>query len=206
MAYMTKIGQYFMLTVVVCTVIFIFTTAGEEDYEPEIGSLGGNPGEGAEDHGHEGFDEGHGHEGGEEDHGSSADPTHIVDGALVCFHKKHQLYSQCDESCRLTESGDLHVTHDHVDEFCSGPCLEETNLVLDCIDGIMDHFTFFNKATTRDVRDTILAGCGHGEKRGHFDVGEHIADDEGSFNAGSLATIPVLSGIVILITGQLLLL
>ncbi|XP_021730265.1 uncharacterized protein LOC110697219 isoform X2 [Chenopodium quinoa] len=205
MAYMTKIGQYFMLTVVVCTVIFIFTTAGEEDYEPEIGSLGGNPGEGAEDHGHEGFDEGHGHEGGEEDHGSSADPTHIVDGALVCFHKKH-LYSQCDESCRLTESGDLHVTHDHVDEFCSGPCLEETNLVLDCIDGIMDHFTFFNKATTRDVRDTILAGCGHGEKRGHFDVGEHIADDEGSFNAGSLATIPVLSGIVILITGQLLLL
>ena len=67
-------------------------------------------------------------------------------------------------------SGELHVSNDQVDEFCSGPCLEETNLVLDCIDGIMEHFLFFNKATTQDIRDTIVAGCGDGDERGisHF--------------------------------------
>ncbi|KNA16234.1 hypothetical protein SOVF_091020 isoform A [Spinacia oleracea] len=175
----------------------VVETAGEEDdYEPQIGVIGGHPGQGTEDHGHEG---------GEEDHGTSADPTHIIDDALVCFYEKH-LYSQCDESCRLTAKGELHVPHDHVDEFCSGPCLEETNLVLDCIDGIMDHFIFFNKATTQDVRDTILAGCGHGDKRGFFDVGEHIEADEGSGNIGSKATISVLSGILISIIGQIVLL
>lgn len=63
-------------------------------------------------------------------------------------------------------SGELHVSHDQVDEFCSGPCLEETNLVLDCVDGIMEHFFFFNKATTQDIRDTIVAGCGNGDERG----------------------------------------
>ncbi|KNA12354.1 hypothetical protein SOVF_126710 isoform A [Spinacia oleracea] len=108
--------------------------------------------------------------------------------------------------CRLTAKEELHVPHDHVDEFCSGPCLEETNLVLDCIDGIMDHFTFFNKATTQDVRDTILAGCGHGDKRGFFDVGEHVEADEGRGIIGSKATMTVLSGILISIIGQIVLL
>lgn len=77
---------------------YICSAGGDYDYEPQIGPLGKHPDEGNEDHGHEGFNEDHGHEGGEEDHGheggqedagASADPTHIVDGALVCFHGKN---------------------------------------------------------------------------------------------------------------------
>ncbi|XP_056699730.1 uncharacterized protein [Spinacia oleracea] len=197
MAYSLKIGIYVLVTLVICTVIISFFSAVEEyDYEPEIGVIGGHPGQGAEDQGHEGD---------EEDHGTSADPTHIIDGALVCFHEKH-LYSQCDESCILIAKGELHVPHDHVDEFCSGPCLEETNLVLDYIDGIMDHFIFFNKATTQDVRETILDGCGHGDKRRFFDIGEHIEADEGRGIIGSKATKTVLSDILISIIGQIVLL
>ncbi|KMT16496.1 hypothetical protein BVRB_3g047960 isoform A [Beta vulgaris subsp. vulgaris] len=225
MASSVRIIQYLLVTVIICTLIFSFTSAGGDyDYEPQIGPLGKHPDEGNEDHGHEGFNEDHGHEGfnedhghegGEEDHGHeggqedagvSADPTHIVDGALVCFHGKNQIYNHCDESCRLTAHGELHVPHDHVDEFCSGPCLEETNHMLDCIDGIMGHFLFFNRATTQDVRDTILAGCGHGDKRGNFDVGEHIEADEGSGSIGCKATYSLLSGIFLSAIGQNLLL
>ncbi|KAL2921196.1 hypothetical protein RDABS01_012687 [Bienertia sinuspersici] len=194
-----------------------FHSAGEEDYEPLVGPIGKGHEGGDEDHTYEGGDEDHGYEGGDEDHGyeggeeypgGSADPTHIVDGALQCFHGKH-IYSHCDESCRLSPEGELHVPHDHVDEFCSGPCLEETNHLLDCIDGIMDHFVFYNKATTKDVRHTIYAGCGHGGERGDFDVGKHVEANEGFEVIGSTgfickATISVLSSIVISIIGQII--
>ncbi|KAL9225139.1 hypothetical protein vseg_001095 [Gypsophila vaccaria] len=173
-----------------------------------------------EDHGHEngGDDQGHvggagdgGHEGGNEDHGHEGgnrgdnDPVSIVDGALLCFNKKH-IYSSCDESCRLSPGGDLHVLPDQVDEFCNGPCIEETNLILECLDGIMDHFLFYNQATTRAVRDTILAGCGHGDHRGNFDVGEHIQADEGSRSIGSELAFPLLSVILIAVLWHNLLL
>lgn len=77
-----------------------------------------------------------------------------------------QIYSSCKESYRLTESGNLNVPHDYTDQYCNGPCLTETHLVLDCIEGILYHFVFYNKATIKDVRDTIKAGCGYGPERG----------------------------------------
>ncbi|XP_057531951.1 uncharacterized protein LOC130810043 [Amaranthus tricolor] len=193
MASCAKIRLYLMMTVVVCTLIYNITSAEEDvDYEPGVGAVGAYPGED------------HGHEGGEGYAGANTDPTHIVDGALLCFNGKH-LYSQCDDSCRLTVSGELHVSNDQVDEFCSGPCLEETNLVLDCIDGIMEHFLFFNKATTQDIRDTIVAGCGDGDERGNFDVAEHIEADYGNGSMEHKATISILSGVAFSIIGQMLL-
>jgi hypothetical protein len=38
--------------------------------------------------------------------------------------------------------------------------------VLSCIENIMKHFVFYNKATIEDIRDTIKAGCGYGPERG----------------------------------------
>lgn len=200
-------------------------SAKYDDYDPEIGHIGKHPDSGDSDHdkdlGHdtdpyEGDEDPEhgadhkdpGHDEGEKDPevgpDGYIDPPHIVANALLCLNEKH-IYSNCEESYRLSGSGELHIPHDHVNEFCSGPCLEETNHVLHCIEGIMDHFVFYNKATTQDVRDTILAGCGHGDERGDFDVAEHIEADGGGEFIGCKGAIPVVFGIVITIIGHILL-
>ncbi|BBG93105.1 Glycine-rich protein family, partial [Prunus dulcis] len=121
------------------------------------------------------------------------DPAQIVAKALLCFNDKY-VYSSCEESYRLNESGDLKVPAAKTDEYCNGPCLQETHLVLDCVDNILSNFLFYNKATVQDVRDTIRAGCGYGEERGKFDVPEHIKA-EGS-KAYKAANYQILIGLV----------
>ncbi|CAL0300948.1 unnamed protein product [Lupinus luteus] len=103
------------------------------------------------------------------------DPTQIISKSLLCFNDKYsQIYSSCEESCRLNENGNLNVARNKVDEFCKGPCLTETNLVLSCLDNIFSNFIFYNKATIQDIRETIESGCGYGPQRGNFNVAEHI--------------------------------
>ncbi|XVF62497.1 hypothetical protein PTKIN_Ptkin09bG0012700 [Pterospermum kingtungense] len=109
------------------------------------------------------------------------DPAEIVYKALLCFNDK-SIYSSCEESYRLSASGNLKVPHDYVAEYCSGPCLSETHLVLNCIENIMKNFLFYNKATIQDIRDTIQAGCGYGSERGNFNVEEHIEAEGSSAN------------------------
>ncbi|KAL4386073.1 hypothetical protein GQ457_09G024160 [Hibiscus cannabinus] len=107
------------------------------------------------------------------------DPAEIVAKALLCFNDKY-IYSSCEESYRLTASGNLDVPFEYTDEYCVGPCLSETQLVLNCIENIMKHFLFYNRATIQDIRDTIHAGCSYGPERGHFNVEEHIEAEENS--------------------------
>ncbi|XP_021822283.1 uncharacterized protein LOC110763750 [Prunus avium] len=127
------------------------------------------------------------------------DPAQIVAKALLCFNDKY-VYSSCEESYRLNEGGDLKVPAAKTDEYCNGPCLQETHLVLDCVDNILSNFLFYNKATVQDVRDTIQAGCGYGEERGKFDVAEHIKA-EGS-KAYKAANYQILIGLVAMIMGN----
>ncbi|KAL5700937.1 hypothetical protein ACHQM5_026327 [Ranunculus cassubicifolius] len=105
--------------------------------------------------------------------GGYYDPTRIISKALVCFNNNY-IYKHCDESFRLTQSGNINVSPEETDRFCYGACLDESNLVLKCIDNIFSNFVFYNRATTRAVRDTIRAGCSHGYERGNFDVSEHL--------------------------------
>ncbi|KAL9252673.1 hypothetical protein AKJ16_DCAP08579, partial [Drosera capensis] len=100
-------------------------------------------------------------------------PAEIVADALHCFSDGY-VYRSCEESYRLTVQGDLHVPSYYIDQFCTGPCLAETNLTLNCIDEIKSNFEFYNKATIQDVGDTITAGCSYGSKRGDFNVTEHL--------------------------------
>ncbi|KAL4289613.1 hypothetical protein GQ457_14G016370 [Hibiscus cannabinus] len=125
------------------------------------------------------------------------DPAQIVAKALLCLNNKY-IYSSCEESYRLTASGNVDVPVEVTNEYCAGPCLSETNLVLDCIENIMKHFLFYNKATIPDIRDTIQAGCGYGPERGHFDVTEHIEAEE---NGSSRAVKGILIGMGSLIIG-----
>ncbi|KAL6990046.1 hypothetical protein U1Q18_015796 [Sarracenia purpurea var. burkii] len=128
------------------------------------------------------------------------DPSQIVVKALLCFNDKY-IYSSCEEAFRLTESGNLNVPPQYTDPYCTGPCLTETNLVLDCVDDILNTFEFYNKATIHDVRDTIKAGCGYGSQRGNFDVAEHI--QAGESNAGKMI-VPMIVGLVWMILAQCL--
>ncbi|KAL9364820.1 hypothetical protein Peur_042693 [Populus x canadensis] len=134
-----------------------------------------------------------------------ADPAEIVAKALLCFSDKYsQLYSSCEVAYRLTQTGKLNVPPEYADSYCGGPCLVETNLVLSCIENIMKHFVFYNKATIEDVRDTIKAGCGYGPERGNFDVSEHLQFEEN--NALIKTANQILLGVGFMFGGHALLL
>ncbi|XP_050271944.1 uncharacterized protein LOC126715402 [Quercus robur] len=126
------------------------------------------------------------------------DPAQIVAKALLCFNEKY-VYSSCEESQRLSESGKLNVPPQKTDEYCSGPCLTETNLVLNCIENILDNFKFYNKATIQDVRDTVKAACGNGPERGNFDVAEHIKAETSNAHK---AVNQILYGLGLMIVGH----
>ncbi|KAL3626579.1 hypothetical protein CASFOL_030128 [Castilleja foliolosa] len=125
----------------------------------------------------------------------------IFSEALGCFSDK-RIYSSCNEARRLTQSGELNIPPEYADEYCNGACLSETSRVLDCLGGILKGFVFYNRATLRDVRETIESGCGYGPKRGNFDVLQHIQSDDASKNKASKAVVYVL---VLMIIGWRLL-
>ncbi|KAM7278205.1 hypothetical protein ACFE04_005339 [Oxalis oulophora] len=133
--------------------------------------------------------------------GAEHDPAQIVAKALLCFNDKY-IYQSCEESYRLSATGELNVPHSYVDQFCEGPCLQETHLVLNCIQNVLDNFIFYNRATIHDIKDTVEAGCGYGPERGNFNVAEHL-EAEGS--AGQMAPTQILPGISLMILACVLL-
>ncbi|KAL6324136.1 hypothetical protein AAG906_006407 [Vitis piasezkii] len=86
------------------------------------------------------------------------DPARMFEKALLCFNNK-LIYSGCDEEYRLNESGNINVPPQITGQFCNGPCLAETQLLLNCINNIFSGFLFDNKASVRAISDTIRAGC-----------------------------------------------
>ncbi|KAG0461464.1 hypothetical protein HPP92_021385 [Vanilla planifolia] len=93
----------------------------------------------------------------------------IITKAMACFSDEN-LYSTCKESYRLSMKGAVDVPPGSVEEYCVGPCLKETTLVLHCLQNALDTFRFQNGATVRDVRRALDRGCGDGHDRGDFDV------------------------------------
>ncbi|KAG7533551.1 hypothetical protein ISN45_Aa08g011790 [Arabidopsis thaliana x Arabidopsis arenosa] len=104
-------------------------------------------------------------------------PPEIVAKALECLNEKH-IYRECEETWRLTLNGDLNIPVASTEEFCEGPCFSETHLALNCIEEIIHHYRFFNRATIHDIRETLKSGCSYGPERGDFNVLEHIEDEE----------------------------
>lgn len=127
-------------------------------------------------------------------------PIQIAEKALQCFNDKN-IYSSCEEAYRLTQSGNLNVPLEYTDQYCGGPCLSETHHVLDCINGVLSHFLFYNQATVRDVEETIKEGCSYGPKRGDFNVAEHIQEYSSAFKSSSYS---FMFGLVLLIPRILL--
>ncbi|RYQ79430.1 hypothetical protein Ahy_Scaffold6g108171 [Arachis hypogaea] len=80
-------------------------------------------------------------------------------GFVILGDPSQIIYKSCEEPYRLSEKGDLNVAREKIYKFCEGPCLSETRLVLSCLKKIYSRFTFSNKATIQDIRETIHDGC-----------------------------------------------
>ncbi|RDX91574.1 hypothetical protein CR513_26422 [Mucuna pruriens] len=96
--------------------------------------------------------------------------------ALSCFDNK-LIYVGCDEAYRLNPSGNINIPPEAIDFFCSGPCLTETQLVLNCIDNILSNFIFYNKGTVQQMRYALNAGCSYSRQRGNFNLADYIEGD-----------------------------
>lgn len=107
---------------------------------------------------------------------SMIDKTTIKEEATL-FDKNYylspylQLYRGCNEAFRLNQGGEFKVPPEETDRFCNGPCAAETELVLECINNVMSDFVFYNRATLRDIRNTLRGGCSNSFTRGfHHDT------------------------------------
>lgn len=104
---------------------------------------------------------------------------HYTLSHMFCYHffwlflNLSQIYVGCDEAFRLNPSGNINVPLEATDFFCSGPCLTEAQLVLNCIDDILSNFLFYNKATVQQMRYALNAGCSFSRQRG-FPVSTYL--------------------------------
>nr|CAB3465523.1 unnamed protein product [Digitaria exilis] len=70
-----------------------------------------------------------------------------------------QIYGQCAEEFRLNAEGAFHVQRNEVDEYCGGPCLEETKLALQCVEEVAaESFRFSNGASLLALNPDASAG------------------------------------------------
>ncbi|KAI9099165.1 hypothetical protein K1719_024932 [Acacia pycnantha] len=92
--------------------------------------------------------------------------------ALSCFDND-LIYVGCDQPYRLNPSGDINVPPEVTDFFCSGPCLRETQLVLNCINNMLSNFLFYNKASVQQMRYALIAGCNFA-KEGNLNLGDYV--------------------------------
>jgi hypothetical protein len=88
----------------------------------------------------------------------------------LCFFwlLSSQIYAGCDDAYRLNPYGNIKVPPEATDFFCSGPCLIETQLLLECIDNMLSNFIFYNKANVQQMRYALNAGCSYSRQRGNF--------------------------------------
>ncbi|KAL9685191.1 hypothetical protein QQ045_022638 [Rhodiola kirilowii] len=99
-------------------------------------------------------------------------PVAAASRAFYCFNNK--FYKRCGEEYRLDQSGYVNIPSYATDDYCHGPCLRETQSLLNCIDDMFSSFFFLNRATVPDVRNALRAGCSYTTQRGIFNVGDYI--------------------------------
>ncbi|XP_051142715.1 uncharacterized protein LOC127259425 [Andrographis paniculata] len=81
--------------------------------------------------------------------------------------------TKCWDKYTLTDSGWLNVTHEDGHWFCTEGCAEHTGWVLDCLFHVKKDYWFANKATLRDITDTINLGCN--STQGFSGVSIHVS-------------------------------
>ncbi|KAA0050947.1 uncharacterized protein E5676_scaffold16G004450 [Cucumis melo var. makuwa] len=89
----------------------------------------------------------------------------MVVESFKCFDNKF-IYNGCESAYRLNPSGSFNVPPEATNLFCNGPCLIETQLLLNCLDNSFHNFLFYNKATAQSVRNALRIGCSFSSQRG----------------------------------------
>ncbi|KAJ1262398.1 hypothetical protein BS78_09G104800 [Paspalum vaginatum] len=103
---------------------------------------------------------------------SSKEVMELFERACHCFDDPN-IYGQCALEFRLNAEGAFHVQRNEVDEYCGGPCLEETKLALQCVEEVAaESFRFSNGASVLAVRQALGTGCSYGPDRGTFEIRE----------------------------------
>ncbi|XP_066364664.1 uncharacterized protein [Miscanthus floridulus] len=103
---------------------------------------------------------------------SSKEAMELFERACHCFDDPN-IYSQCAEEFRMNVEGAFHVQRNEVDEYCGGPCLEETQLALQCVEEVAaQSFKFSNGASVLAVKQALGTGCSYGPDRGTFEIRE----------------------------------
>ncbi|PAN20142.1 hypothetical protein PAHAL_3G316800 [Panicum hallii] len=103
---------------------------------------------------------------------SSKEAMELFERACHCFDDPN-IYGQCAAELRLNAEGAFHVQRNEVDEYCGGPCMEETKLALQCVEEVAaQSFRFSNGASVLAVRQALGTGCGYGPDRGTFEIRE----------------------------------
>ncbi|XP_031736077.1 uncharacterized protein LOC101204762 [Cucumis sativus] len=97
-------------------------------------------------------------------------PGQMVVEGFKCFDNKF-IYNGCERAYRLNPSGSFNVPPEATNLFCNGPCLIETQLLLNCLDNTFQNFLFYNKATAQSVRNALRVGCSYSSQRGNFNQG-----------------------------------
>ncbi|XP_074559263.1 uncharacterized protein LOC141815247 [Curcuma longa] len=141
---------------------------------------------------------------------SDEGPIGFVAKAMACFDN-NAVYSNCQDSYRLDAAGTFNIPVEATDDFCGGPCLSETKLVLSCVDHILYNFRFYNGASLQVVKYTLDQGCGHTSKRGDFNVAEYLGENPfpygyGHQNHANKIAVPIYLLILFLILFDVLLL
>ncbi|KAJ1692322.1 hypothetical protein LUZ63_009020 [Rhynchospora breviuscula] len=135
----------------------------------------------------------------------NSDPLDVVGEAEQCFDDG-RVYTCCQDEYRLSITGILNIPPHAANNFCEGPCLEETQLVLSCVEDELNTFRFQDGAAVADVRYALQRGCSNSDKRGDFNVGEpHEPDDYSDYyDHADMLTSPIY--LLIFLTCCLLLL
>ncbi|WOL00297.1 hypothetical protein Cni_G09010 [Canna indica] len=128
--------------------------------------------------------------------------------ATSCFIN-HNIYVRCQEAYRLSAEGEISVPPQAAEDFCGGPCLVETRLVLDCVERMLHGFEFYNGASVLDVRFSLATACSHTNSRGDFHVRPNqsakVVPDDARFDDYNYDHGSKLSVVSVYLVGLLLL-
>ncbi|KVH94126.1 uncharacterized protein LOC112518004 [Cynara cardunculus var. scolymus] len=81
---------------------------------------------------------------------------------LSAYYCLQNVSSDCPGNFTLKIDGWLNISASETLAFCDGGCAQHTQAVLKCVWYVKDDFKFENKATIKNLNDTIISGCAQG--------------------------------------------
>ncbi|KAI3678588.1 hypothetical protein L6452_37887 [Arctium lappa] len=81
---------------------------------------------------------------------------------LSAYYCLQNVSSDCPGNFTLRGDGWLNTSASETLAFCDGGCAQHTQAVLNCVWYVDKDYKFENKATIKNINDTIIIGCAQG--------------------------------------------